>query len=42
MFKVVATVIQHIMTELNGAASEEDRITVITKIASKLMKHNVL
>jgi hypothetical protein len=38
MFKVVATVFQQIMTELNGAESEEDRIVAITKIVLKLMK----
>jgi hypothetical protein len=38
MFKIVATVFQHIMTELNGAESEEDRIVAITKIVSKLLK----
>jgi hypothetical protein len=31
MFKVVATVFQQIMTDLNGAESEEDRIATITK-----------
>jgi uncharacterized tellurite resistance protein B-like protein len=40
MFKVVAMVFQQIMTELNGAESEEDRIVAIAKIVSKLMKHN--
>jgi hypothetical protein len=32
MFKVVAAIFQQIMTELNGAESEEDRIRAITKI----------
>jgi hypothetical protein len=37
MFKVVATIFQQIMTELNGAESEEGRIMAITKIVLKLM-----
>jgi hypothetical protein len=40
MFKVVATAFQHVMTELNGAESEEDRIVAMTKIVLKLMKQN--
>jgi hypothetical protein len=41
MFTVVATIFQQIMTELNGAESEEDRITTIPKkILLKLMKQN--
>jgi hypothetical protein len=40
MFKVVATVFQQIMTELNGAESEEDRMVAIRKIVLKLMKQN--
>jgi hypothetical protein len=40
MFKVVATIFQQIMTELNGNESEEDRIMVIAKIVLKLMKRN--
>jgi hypothetical protein len=40
MFKVVATIFQQIMTELNGAKSEEDRIMAITKIVLKLIKQN--
>jgi hypothetical protein len=40
MFKVVATISQQIMTELNGAKSEEDRIMAIIKIVIKLMKQN--
>jgi hypothetical protein len=32
MFTVVATLFQQIMTELNCAESEEDRIVAITKI----------
>jgi hypothetical protein len=39
MFKV-ATVVQQIMTELNGAVSEEHKIVAITKIVLNLMKHN--
>jgi hypothetical protein len=38
MFKVVTTVFQQIMRELNGAESEEDRIVAITKIVLQLMK----
>jgi predicted component of type VI protein secretion system len=38
MLKVVATVVQQIMTELIGAESEEDRIMAITKIVLNLMK----
>jgi hypothetical protein len=40
MFKVVATVFQKIMTELNAAEAEEDRIVAFTKIVLKLMKQN--
>jgi hypothetical protein len=40
MFTVVATVFQQIMTELNWAKSEDDRIVAITKIALKLTKQN--
>jgi uncharacterized tellurite resistance protein B-like protein len=40
MFTVIATIFQQIMTELNGAESEEDRIMAITKIVLKLMKQN--
>jgi hypothetical protein len=40
MFKVVVTVFQHIITELNGAESKEDRIVAITKIVLKLMMQN--
>jgi hypothetical protein len=40
MFIVVAKAFQQIMTELNGAESEEDRRGSITKIALKLMKQN--
>jgi hypothetical protein len=35
MFKAVSTVLQQIMTELNGAESEEDRTVVITKFEAK-------
>jgi hypothetical protein len=38
MFKVVASVFLQIMTELNGAESEEDRIVAISIIVLKLMK----
>jgi hypothetical protein len=40
MFTAVATILQQIMTELNGADSEEDRIMIITRIVLKLMKQN--
>jgi hypothetical protein len=39
MFKV-ATVVQQIMTELNGAVFEESKIVAITKIVLNLMKQN--
>jgi hypothetical protein len=38
IFKVVATIFQQIIRELNGAKSEEDRIMAITKILLKLVK----
>jgi hypothetical protein len=34
----VVTVVQQIMTEFNGAVSEEDKIVTITKIVLNLMK----
>jgi hypothetical protein len=37
MLTEVATIFQQIMTELNGAKSEEDRIMAITKIVLKLL-----
>jgi hypothetical protein len=40
MFTVVATIFQQIMTELNGAESEEEKIVVITRIVLKFMKQN--
>jgi hypothetical protein len=40
MFKVVVTVFQRIMTELNATESEEDRIVANTKIVLKLMKQS--
>jgi hypothetical protein len=40
MFREVATVLQQIMTHLNGAESEADRIVAITKIVLKLMRQN--
>jgi hypothetical protein len=40
MFKVVATILQQIMTELSGSESEEDRIVAMTNIVFKLMKQN--
>jgi hypothetical protein len=40
MLKVVATVFQHTMTELNEAEPEEGKIMAITKIVLKLMKQN--
>jgi hypothetical protein len=39
MFRV-ATAVQQIMTELNGAVSEEDKIVAITKIVLNLMKQD--
>jgi hypothetical protein len=39
MFKV-ATVVQQIMTELNGAVLEEGKIVAITKIVLNLMKRD--
>jgi hypothetical protein len=39
MFTVVTTAFQQIMTELNGAESE-DRTVAITKIVFKLLKQN--
>jgi hypothetical protein len=39
-FTVVATAFQQIMTELNGAEPEGNRIMAITKIVLKLMKQN--
>jgi hypothetical protein len=40
MLKVVATVFQQIMTQLNRAESEQDRRVAITKIVLKLIKKN--
>jgi hypothetical protein len=40
MFTVVATIFQQIMTALNGAKPEEDRIMAITKSVLKLIKQN--
>jgi hypothetical protein len=39
MFRV-ATAVQRIMTELNGAVSEEDKIVAITRIVLNLMKQD--
>jgi hypothetical protein len=36
----VVTVVQQIMTEFNGAVSEEAKIVAITKIVLSLMKQN--
>jgi hypothetical protein len=36
----VITVVQQIMTEFNGAVSEEDKIVAITKIVLNLIKQN--
>jgi hypothetical protein len=36
----VVTVVQQIMTEFNGAVSEEDKIVAINKIVLNLTKHN--
>jgi hypothetical protein len=38
LFTVVREIFQQIMTELNGAESEDDRIMAITKMKLKLMK----
>jgi hypothetical protein len=37
---IVVTVVQQIMTDFNGAVSEEDKIVAITKIVLNLMKLN--
>jgi hypothetical protein len=39
MLRTVVAV-QQFMTESNGAVSEEEKIVVITKIVSNLMKQN--
>jgi hypothetical protein len=39
MFRV-ASAVQQIMAELNGAVSEEEKIVVITKIVQNLMKRD--
>jgi methionine-rich copper-binding protein CopC len=36
----VVTAVQQIMTEFNGAVSEEDKIVAITKTVLNLMKQN--
>jgi hypothetical protein len=36
----VVTAVQQIMTEFNGAVSEEDKIVAITKIVLNLMKQD--
>jgi hypothetical protein len=40
MLKVVVLVLQQIMTEFNGAVSEEAKILAITKIVLNLMEHS--
>jgi hypothetical protein len=40
MFKVVAVIFQQIMTQLNGAEPEEDRVVAITKTVLQLVKQN--
>jgi uncharacterized tellurite resistance protein B-like protein len=40
MFKVVTNVFQLIMTELNGAEPEDDRIMAITKIVLKVIEQD--
>jgi hypothetical protein len=40
MLRVVATVVQPIMTEINGAVLEEATIVEITKIVLNLMEQN--
>jgi hypothetical protein len=39
MFKV-PTIVQQVMTELNGAVTEEEKIVAITRIVLNLMKDN--
>jgi transcriptional regulator NrdR family protein len=36
----IASVVQQIMTELNGALSEENKIVIITKMVLNLIKQN--
>jgi hypothetical protein len=36
----VVTVVQQIMTDINGAVSEKDKIVTITKIVLTLLKQN--
>jgi hypothetical protein len=40
MFKVVLTVVQHIMTGSNGAVLEKAKLLAITKIVLNLMEQN--
>jgi hypothetical protein len=40
MYAAIATIFQQIMTQLNGAESQEDRIMATTKTVLKLMKQN--
>jgi hypothetical protein len=40
MLKVVVTVVQQILTEFNGALSEEAKIVAVTKIVLNIMKQN--
>jgi hypothetical protein len=40
MLKVVVTIIQQIMTEVNGAVLQKAKIVVITKIVLNLMEQN--
>jgi hypothetical protein len=37
---VAFTRVQQIMTELSGAASEEEKVSIITKAVFNLLKHN--
>jgi hypothetical protein len=37
---VAFTMVQQIMTGLSGAASEEEKVSVITKAVFSLLKHN--
>jgi hypothetical protein len=37
---VAFTMVQQIMTGLSGAASEEEKVAVITKVVFSLLKHN--
>jgi hypothetical protein len=40
MLKIVVTIVQHIMTEFNGAVLEEAKMGAITKIVLNLIEEN--